>query len=46
MTLAKSAADKGNNRIVRFDDMAGSGWTAFGTKGQDAGARIVQIDWK
>jgi hypothetical protein len=23
--------DSGNNRIVRIDDMAGSGWTVFGT---------------
>src|SRR5438552_15127519 len=26
-------ADESNNRIVRMDDMTGTGWTAFGTFG-------------
>ena len=28
-------ADSGNNRIVRVEDMSGSGWTVLGTEGSD-----------
>ena len=30
-------ADAGNNRLVRFSDMTGGGWVAFGSRGNRAG---------